>query len=102
MTEERISELRAICAEYERNKSIDEALGHGDQAADIAADGVGRKALEALPELLNALEWCMTYIASGYGLPKNVQLSYIEMSILGRKFIAPNITPLIGDEHGQS
>ena len=57
MTEEHISELRALCAEYERNKSIDEALGHGDQAADIAADGVGRKALEALPELLDELEY---------------------------------------------
>lgn len=56
MTEERIAELRALCAEYERNKSIDEALGHGNQAADIAADGVGRKALEALPELLDELE----------------------------------------------
>ena len=56
MTEDRISELRALCAEYERNKAIDEALWHGDQAADIAADGVGRKALEAMPELLDALE----------------------------------------------
>lgn len=57
MTEDRISELRALCAEYERNKAIDETLGHGDQAADIAADGVGRKALEALPELLDELEY---------------------------------------------
>lgn len=56
MTTERIEELRALFDEYERNKSIDEALGHGNQAADIAADGVGRRALEALPELLDELE----------------------------------------------
>jgi len=52
MTEERISELRALCAEYERKKAIAEAAGLKDKAADIAADGVGRKALEALPELI--------------------------------------------------
>lgn len=52
MTEERISELRALCSEYERKKAIAEVAGLKDKAADIAADGVGRKALEALPELL--------------------------------------------------
>ena len=56
MTDERIAELRALCAEYARNKATDEALGHGDQAADIAADGVGRRALESMPELLDELE----------------------------------------------
>ena len=98
MTDERIAELRALCAEYEQKKSTAEAAGLKDKAADIAADGVGRRALEALPELLDALEWCMTYIASGYGLPKNVQLSAIEMSILGKKFFAPDITAL-GDHY---
>lgn len=69
MTEERIAELRAMCAEYERNKAIDEKLGHGDQAADIAADGVGRRALEALPELLDELELvdCLSiWLANAY------------------------------------
>ena len=52
MTSERISELRALCAEYEQKKATCEAAGLKAKAADIAADGVGRKALEALPELL--------------------------------------------------
>lgn len=56
MTEDRISELRALCSEYERKKSIAEAAGLKDKAADIAADGVGRKALEALPELLARIQ----------------------------------------------
>ena len=56
MTEERLSELRALCAEYEQKKASCEAAGLKTKAADIAADGVGRKALEALPELLDELE----------------------------------------------
>lgn len=56
MTEERIAELRALCAEYEQKKASCEAAGLKSKAADIAADGVGRKALEALPELLDDLE----------------------------------------------
>ena len=57
MTEEQISELRALCAEYEHKKAACEAAGLKAKAADIAADGVGRKALEALPELLAELEY---------------------------------------------
>ena len=53
MTEDRISELRAMCAEYEQKKEACEAAGLKTKAADIAADGVGRRALEALPELLD-------------------------------------------------
>ena len=56
MTEERIAELRALCAEYEQKKAACEAAGLKAKAADIAADGVGRRALEALPELLDELE----------------------------------------------
>lgn len=56
MTEDRISELRALCAEYEQKNTTCEAAGLKAKAADIAADGVGRKALEALPELLDELE----------------------------------------------
>ena len=52
MTEERIAKLRALCAEYEKKKAACEAAGLKDKAADIAADGVGRRALEALPELI--------------------------------------------------
>lgn len=55
MTEERIAELRALCAEYGQKKSACEAAGLKAKAADIAEDGVGRKALEALPELLDEL-----------------------------------------------
>lgn len=57
MTEERIAELRALCAEYEQKKATAESAGLKDKAADIAADGVGRKALEAMPELLDELEY---------------------------------------------
>lgn len=57
MTSERISELRALCAEYEQKKAACEAAGLKDKAADIAADGVGRKALEAMQELLDELEY---------------------------------------------
>ena len=56
MTEDRIAELRALCAEYEQKKAACEAAGIKSKAADIAADGVGRRALEALPELLDELE----------------------------------------------
>ena len=56
MNPERISELRALCAEYKRKKATCEAAGLKDKAADIAADGVGRRALEALPDLLDELE----------------------------------------------
>ena len=56
MTTERISELRALCAEYEKKKASCEAAGLKDKAADIAADGVGRRALEALPELLDYVQ----------------------------------------------
>lgn len=56
MTEERISELRALCAEDEQKKDACEDAGLKAKAADIAADGVGRRALEALPELLDELE----------------------------------------------
>ena len=57
MTEDRIAELRALCAEYEKKKESCEAAGLKTKAADIAADGVGRKALEAMPELLDELEY---------------------------------------------
>ena len=57
MTEDRFSELRAMCAEYEQKKATCEAAGLKTKAADIAADGVGRKALEAMPELLDELEY---------------------------------------------
>lgn len=56
MNEERISELRALCAEYKKKQAACEAAGLKDKAADIAADSVGRKALEALPELVAELE----------------------------------------------
>ena len=56
MTSERISELRALCAEYEQKKAACEAAGLKVKAADIAADGVGRRALETMPELLDELE----------------------------------------------
>ena len=94
MTADRIAELRAMCAEYEQNKAIDEALGHGDQAADIAADGVGRRALEALPELLDELElersqaaFCKDYFRASF----KEQLKYFrkaKMSEIARDEIA--------------
>lgn len=52
MTEERIAELRALCAEYKKKLAACEAAGLKDKAKDIAADGVGRRALEALPDLI--------------------------------------------------
>ena len=55
MTEDRIAELRALCAEYEQKNAACEAAGLKTKAADIAADGVGLRALEALPELLDEL-----------------------------------------------
>lgn len=69
MTADRIAELRALCAEYEKKKDACEAAGLGDKAKDIAADGVGRRALEALPELLDELELvdCLsTWLANAY------------------------------------
>jgi len=73
MTEERIDELRALCSEYERKRAIAEAAGLKDKAPDIAADGVGKKALEALPELLDCIErqeWKIrvlgTWLANAY------------------------------------
>lgn len=56
MTEDSIAELRSLCAKYEQKKTACEAAGLKSKAADIAADGVGRKALEAMPELLDELE----------------------------------------------
>ena len=56
MTEDRISELRALCAEYKKKLAACEAAGLKDKAADIAADGVGRRALESLPELISELK----------------------------------------------
>ena len=56
MTDEKIAELRALCVEYERKIDLCRSKGLGAKAADIAADGVGRRALEALPELLDELE----------------------------------------------
>lgn len=55
MDNDRISELRALCAEYKRKREACEAAGLKEKAADIAADGVGRKALEALPELVQRI-----------------------------------------------
>ena len=49
MTEERIVELRALCAEYKKKLAACEAAGLKDKAADIAADGVGRKGWLAYP-----------------------------------------------------
>ena len=57
MTEERISELRDLCAEYKRKLAACEAAGLKDKAKDIAADGAGRKALEARQERLDELEY---------------------------------------------
>lgn len=74
MTEERISELRSLLAEYERKKAIAEAAGLKDKAADIAADGVGRKALEALPELLARIMELEEYKASVYAAMCNESL----------------------------
>lgn len=51
-----IAELRELIAEYEHKKAACEAAGLKAKAADIAADGVGRRALEAIPELLEELE----------------------------------------------
>ena len=45
MTEDRIAELRALCAEYEQKKAACESAGLKTKAADIAADGVGRRAM---------------------------------------------------------
>lgn len=56
MNQVRIAELRALCTEYKKKLASCEAAGLKAKAADIAADGVGRRALEALPELLDALE----------------------------------------------
>lgn len=51
-----INKIRSISAEYEEKlKSCSEA-GLKEKAADIAADGVGRRALEVLPELVDELE----------------------------------------------
>ena len=85
MTEERIAELRALCAEYERNKSIDEALGHGNQAADIAADGVGRRALESLPELLNELELVRRDVEIYETRYRSILRENIQLSEMARK-----------------
>ena len=52
MTSERTFELRALCAEYKKKLAACEAAGLKDKAADIAADGVGRRALESMPELI--------------------------------------------------
>lgn len=51
-----ISWLRALCAEFEQKKAACEAAGLKDKAEYIAADVIGLKALEALPELLDTLE----------------------------------------------
>lgn len=54
MTEERIAELRALCAEYARMKSeAEEDITH-EKVARIA--NVGIKALEAMPELLDYVQ----------------------------------------------
>ncbi len=94
MTEERISELRALCAEYEKKKESCEAAGLGAKAEDIAADGVGRRALEALPELLDELElersqaaFCKDYFRASF----KEQLKYFrkaKMSEIARDEIA--------------
>ena len=56
MTDEKIAELRALCAEYAKRRAFCEAAGLGSKAAHIAAASVGPRALEALPELLDALK----------------------------------------------
>ena len=52
VTEKRIAEICDLYTEFEHKRQIAEAAGLASKAADIAADGVGRKALEALPELV--------------------------------------------------
>lgn len=52
MTEKRIAEICDLYTEFEHKRQIAEAAGLASKAADIAADGVGRRALEALPELV--------------------------------------------------
>ena len=55
MNNERIAELRLLCAEYERRKSAVELDGLTHEAVAGIAD-VGIKALQALPELLDYIQ----------------------------------------------
>jgi len=64
---------RALLSEYERKRAIAETAGLKDKTADIAADSVGRKALKALPEMLDCIErqeWKIrvlgTWLANAY------------------------------------
>lgn len=50
-----IDEIISLCAEYERRKDIAIRAGFGDKAANIAADVVGVRALEVLPELVQRI-----------------------------------------------
>lgn len=94
MTTERIEELRAMCAEYEQKKASCEAAGLGAKAEDIASDGVWRRALEAMPELLDELElersqaaFCKDYFRASF----KEQLKYFrkaKMSEIARDEIA--------------
>lgn len=51
-----INEIISLCEEYERKKNIAIRAGFGDKAANIAADVVGVRALEVLPELVQRIE----------------------------------------------
>lgn len=85
MTEKRISELRSLCIEYELKKVDCEAAGLKEKAADIAADGVGRRALEALQELLDYIE-------------KQEQTVKVLGTWLANAYIDPGFLPEIGKD----
>lgn len=85
MTTERIEELRALCAEYEKKKAACEAAGLGDKAKDIAADGVGRRALETLPELLNELELVRRDVEIYETRYRSILRENIQLSEMARK-----------------